>query len=262
MSSDAGLYDDALATFFAEARDMLQQIVDALLALENDPHDQDTINALFRAAHTIKGSAGLFGMDRVVRFTHQVESVLDRVRNGDVVLDIALSDILLKSSDVVSILLAQVEQKIETPEHLLEMDRNAAAMAKELASYLQVEKIVTEDVASISATVATERRISDGVNAAGIWHISLRFGQDAFRNGFDPLSVIHYLRSIGDIVQILTIVDKLPEFEALDPEACFLGFEIRLQQPRPKLKQHLNLSVAIVTCASCRQTGALQTTLP
>ncbi len=83
MSNEMDLYDDALQTFFAEARDMLQQIEDTLLALETHPENRETINALFRAAHTIKGSAGLFGLDRMVDFTHQVESVLDRVRKND-----------------------------------------------------------------------------------------------------------------------------------------------------------------------------------
>ena len=102
MTDEAGMYDDALITFFAEARDMLVQIEDTLLALESDPSDRENVNALFRAAHTIKGSAGLFGLDRVVAFTHQVESVLDKVRNGELVVDLAMSDVLLKSTDVIS----------------------------------------------------------------------------------------------------------------------------------------------------------------
>jgi two-component system chemotaxis sensor kinase CheA len=234
MSTDDGLdnMDDMVAMFFAEARDMLQQIENALLALESDPHDQDTINALFRVAHTIKGSAGMFGMDRVVHFTHQVESVLDRVRNGDLVIDMALSDVLLKSSDVISALLTQVEQKNDAPEFLAEIDRNSAAMGAKLAQYLGQTKAAAGPQAAPVAAPIEEK--PEGRSTTGAWHISLRFGQLAFRNGIDPLSVIDYLRSIGEISHILTITDKLPEFDELDPETCYLGFEISLQTTAAK----------------------------
>jgi two-component system chemotaxis sensor kinase CheA len=57
--------DEALQTFIIESRDLLQQMEDALLQIEQSPDDTDLINAIFRAAHTIKGSAGLFGLNHV-----------------------------------------------------------------------------------------------------------------------------------------------------------------------------------------------------
>ena len=59
-------FDDALQTFIAEGRELLEQMEEALLRVEQSPRDADTINAIFRAAHTIKGSAGLFGFEAVV----------------------------------------------------------------------------------------------------------------------------------------------------------------------------------------------------
>ena len=56
---------------------------DILLQLEADPEDEELVNALFRAVHTIKGSSGLFGFDHVVEFTHKAESVMEKVRIGD-----------------------------------------------------------------------------------------------------------------------------------------------------------------------------------
>ena len=219
MTSDAGLYDDALVTFFAEAREMLQQLEDTLMALESAPDDRELINALFRAAHTIKGSAGLFGLDRVVGFTHQVESVLDCVRKGELAIDLVLSDRLLKSSDIMSALLNQAEQKTADQTALVQLDEEAAAMALLLGSYLAG--------ASVSPVAADAEVVQTGT-VAGTWHISLRFGLDAFRNGFDPISVIAYLGTVGELVRIMTIDDQIPGLQELDPEACHLGFEIRL----------------------------------
>ena len=74
--------DDALQTFIVESRELLQQMEEALLEMEHGTDDPDTLNAIFRAAHTIKGSAGLFGLDDIVAFTHNVESLLDRIREA------------------------------------------------------------------------------------------------------------------------------------------------------------------------------------
>lgn len=74
--------DGALQTFFAEAEDLLNSMESALLRLDEGDSDPETINEIFRAAHTIKGSAGLFGLDDIVAFTHTVENVLDRARDN------------------------------------------------------------------------------------------------------------------------------------------------------------------------------------
>ncbi|MDD2761986.1 MAG: Hpt domain-containing protein [Methylomonas sp.] len=72
--------DDALQTFIVESRDLLQEMEDILLQCKHSQLDQELVNALFRATHTIKGSAGLFGLDHIVKFTHAAESALDKVR--------------------------------------------------------------------------------------------------------------------------------------------------------------------------------------
>lgn len=222
MNKEMGLYGEALETFFAEAQDMLQQIEDTLLALETHPGDHETINALFRAAHTIKGSAGLFGLDRVVNFTHQVESVLDRVRKGELTIDIALSDVLLKSSDIISQLLSEARHNEEDPASLAALDGQAAAMVSKLGFYLNGKTAVAVPQPSI------------GTANSPIWHISLRFGENTFRNGFDPLSVIGYLRTLGEIVALMVIEDYLPGLNQFDPESCYLGFEVRLNSEASK----------------------------
>ena len=79
--------DDALQTFVIESRELLDNMEAALLQIEQSPDDADLINAIFRAAHTIKGSAGLFGLDHLVAFTHAAENVLDQVRAGELPMD-------------------------------------------------------------------------------------------------------------------------------------------------------------------------------
>ena len=100
--------DDALQTFIIEARELLEQMESALLHVEQEPDDAEAINAIFRAAHTIKGSAGLFGFDYVVEFTHVAESVLDKVRGGELAINSDLVAIFLGVCDHLGVLITGI----------------------------------------------------------------------------------------------------------------------------------------------------------
>ena len=89
----------ALQTFVAECDELLEQMEQSLLQLEHHPWDRELLDAVFRAAHTIKGSAGMFGFNAIVSFTHGLENLLDRVRAGEVALDSDLSALLLRCGD-------------------------------------------------------------------------------------------------------------------------------------------------------------------
>jgi len=66
------------------------------------------------------------------------------------------------------------------------------------------------------------------------WHISLRFGRDVLRNGMDPLAFLRYLTTLGDIVHLTTLTDAMPAAEEMDPETCYLGFEVGFKSEADK----------------------------
>ena len=119
--------DHALQTFLMESRELLVAMEESLLGLESSPDDHDAINAIFRAAHTIKGSGGMFGLDGIVAFTHVVENVLDRVRSGEVPINVDLIALLLLCRDHIGTLVegiaadstAQPDRETETTGALL-----------------------------------------------------------------------------------------------------------------------------------------------
>ena len=100
--------ENALDTFIAESRELLEEMETALLDVDGADVDPEVVNAIFRAAHTIKGSAGLFSLDHVVAFTHVAESVLESVRSGAVALDGELEALLLACRVHIGILLDAV----------------------------------------------------------------------------------------------------------------------------------------------------------
>ena len=80
------MLDQLANTYREEAAELLAELENSLLELEEHPEDHDLINRVFRAMHTIKGSGAMFGFDEIARFTHEVETVFDLVRNGNEIL--------------------------------------------------------------------------------------------------------------------------------------------------------------------------------
>ncbi|HCI13793.1 MAG TPA: chemotaxis protein CheA [Gallionellaceae bacterium] len=222
--------DEALKTFIIESRELLEQMENALLSIEQEPDDAEIINAIFRAAHTIKGSAGLFGLDHVVAFTHVAESVLDRVRSGELQIDSELVALLLESRDHIGGLIEHVAAG-ETPGD--EAEQRGGTLIARLNAYLGFNLEAKPAGMPVEHEHKFEKESSDSV-ATDNWHISLRFGPDVLRNGMDPLSFIRYLETLGEIVNVVTLTDAVPTLTAIDPESCYLGFEISFRSDADK----------------------------
>jgi two-component system chemotaxis sensor kinase CheA len=215
-------FDQALDTYVAESRELLQDMERGLLACCDGAADSDLVNGLFRAAHTIKGSAGLFGLDAIVAFTHTVESVLDRVRDGVLAIDSTLAALLLECCDHMGQLVDAVAGGGS-----VEATADGAAVQRRLAVYLGESAAVAANAAAANSLDAETGTAANGRN--DYWHISLRFGRDVFRNGMDPLSFIRYLGVAGEVIAVSVIPDEMPAATEMDPESCYLGFEIGLR---------------------------------
>src|SRR5450830_2031883 len=110
-----------------EARELIVAMEAALLQIESEGRSSDAINAIFRAAHTIKGSAGLFAFDSIVSFTHLLENVLDKVRNGILKLDDDMMSLLLNCGDYMNDLVDAIAQSREA--HEPDQERRSALEA-------------------------------------------------------------------------------------------------------------------------------------
>jgi two-component system, chemotaxis family, sensor kinase CheA len=226
-----------MQTFIAEAHELLQEMEEILLHLENGPHDADTIDALFRAAHTVKGSAGMFSLEPIVSFAHIVEDLLDRMRDGEIEIEADLIAVLLDSCDHMLQLVSVVAEQGE------QLDDAAQARDSDLRKRLQAyqaDALAKDgDSQETHVTLAAEKdipltAIDGGEVSSDNWHISLRFAQSVLKEGLDPLYMIRYLANIGKIISITTLADALPEAAEMDAEACYLGFEIDLKSDANK----------------------------
>lgn len=216
--------------FLEEATDLLQGMEDALLELEDAPNDPDLINAIFRAAHTIKGTGGVFGFEHVEAFTHVAESVLDKVREGVIEIDGGLVALFLKCRDHMGKLVESAVNDEEAPEE--EVTENGTTLLTELKTYLGEDTSISKEVNSDNDSV---EQLENGYAVeTDNWHISLRFDEDVLQNGMDPLSFLRYLKKIGTIVSAITVFDAMPSMDEMNPELCYLGFEIDLHSDADK----------------------------
>ena len=214
---------EALDMFVTEARDLVQELEEGLLELEGQPPGGETVNAVFRAAHTLKGSSGLFGLHHLVEFTHVVETVLGSVRDG--VLDVTpgLVSALLPCTDHISAMIEALSGG------RLEPDTAQVADSARLLSGL--EPYLAGGIEMVAAAPAGD---GEAPTDEGAWRLALRFGEDCLRNGMDPLSFLRYLSTLGTVTDVVTITDRLPDAAEMDPESCYLGFDVDLVTVAPK----------------------------
>jgi two-component system, chemotaxis family, sensor kinase CheA len=108
--------DQLRVSFVEETRDLINELEDVLLSIENESVSSEIIDQIFRSVHTIKGSGGMLGFDKVLEVTHDLEDIYDKVRSGDMVFTFDLKDISLETIDMLKTLLA-------SDEHLNDADK-------------------------------------------------------------------------------------------------------------------------------------------
>lgn len=200
--------------FYEEAAELLADIESALLELEEQPGDAEIIGRIFRAMHTIKGSGAMFGFENVAGFTHHVETLLDRVRNGSVPVTRSLIDLVLSSRDQISA--------------MLEASRggNPYDEAESARIIAGLETLMPE-----SASPGPQAKHPDDVNRkegrsrTAIWHVRFRPPRDAFLRGMDPAVLLDDLRELGEC-RVTAHTEEIPPFNDLDPELCYLYWDI------------------------------------
>ncbi|MCS6897001.1 MAG: Hpt domain-containing protein, partial [Nitrospira sp.] len=196
MSDDFSQFQDA---FFEEASEHLAIIEEGLLQLEQRPDDVDLLNKIFRSAHSIKGTSGMFGFTAVAQLTHKMETLLDLLRSGKKAATSAMADLLLKSTDCLKVLIDAA--KLNAPTDESEVQRTML----DLAAACSAENAPTR---SSSAAPATVRAQALPRHAYTIKWVPPRH---LFQRGLDPLQIFKELNRIGTVTKVTVDTSKLPD---------------------------------------------------
>lgn len=201
--------------FFEESFEGLEIMEHQLLQLQAGTPDLETVNTIFRAAHSIKGGAGTFGFSDVAQFTHSVETLLDEIRAGQRQVTNEYIDLFLQSVDVLRDLL----------QALKDHEKPSLERAQELQ--LALQKVLNGDN-SQDAQPAEENSAEE--ESSGGWLIDFKPGEEILRSGNEPFRM---MREISQLVgrenmEVTVNQEQLPDINALDPESCYLSWEVRV----------------------------------
>ncbi|MGF1753471.1 chemotaxis protein CheA [Vibrio makurazakiensis] len=235
----------ALTTFVNEAKELLTELEQALLEMDGSGSviNSELTNSMFRAVHTIKGSAGLFGLNEIVDISHQYETLLGSIRDGKGELTPDTVEVGLKVCDVLSGLIEQIGKPVS--QELTSQCQSLIEMLLELnpeSSMLSESSVTSGPITSDADGSGTPADHKTQNENAGLpkddqcWHISFRPNIGVFKDGLDPKAFIHFLAKLGRVVSINLIEEALINAESFDPELCYLGFEIRLESSASKQK--------------------------
>ncbi len=207
--------------FREEAYELLNQLESSLLELEEKPHDEELVSAVFRSMHTIKGSAAMFGFEDISEFAHEVESVLDLLRSGRLTVDTELVNLTLAARDHVRALLDSEPEEAEgLKEESARIVGNFRSIAERAESQATPEA-ATEDAAAIppeAEEVEEEERT---------YRIRFEPNQDIFQAGTNPLLLLRELAGFGEFTARV-ITEHVPRLSEFDPESCYTSWVVVL----------------------------------
>ena len=217
------------ASFFIECEELLEAMQDGLEELDSGESDLETINVVFRAVHSIKGGAGAFGLEGLVRFAHRYETVMDAVRSGTLNIDTDLMKLFFRAADHLSDLVRISRDDGEIP-----VEEGQALLA-ELDAYLGEDgedPEEEEDIEFQPMGLSLNLDLGEPDMEADLpkpgFKITFAPEAELFDTGNEPFLIIKALQELGEC-EITCNAEKLPDLKSLAPETPYLSWSIQLE---------------------------------
>jgi two-component system chemotaxis sensor kinase CheA len=240
--------EEIQAIFFAECEESLAAAEQGLAACKEGTQDSDTVNAVFRGVHSIKGGAGAFGYSALQAFTHTFETLLSDVRDGTVAITEPLIDLMLIALDTLSDHVTAARDSTEPPEDAaLQAELTAAMAANAGAAPAPVAApVAIQEPMPVSMEAKTIEPSDDDFDLdfdldallddisgeigdaqpAGVmprWEVRVRAHSAAMRNGSEPLLMLREMAELGGICTDCD-TSAIPPLDSFDPGTGYFGW--------------------------------------
>jgi two-component system, chemotaxis family, sensor kinase CheA len=209
--------DKFKATFREEAFELLGKLEDQLLELEEQPLNGELINAAFRAIHTVKGSAAMFGFDAVSKFAHEFETALDLCRNGTLSITKDFIGLALKGRDHLRRLM---EFEAELPDDLAKYGESLLVRLAEFAGKAKPREAAPQPSEPEPKTEAAAVR-------SRTYRIVFKPAKGVFKNGTKILNLVEELVALG-VADAFPRMGHIPGLAEIEPEDCYTWWEVLL----------------------------------
>ncbi len=212
------MIDQQKELYREEASELLAELEDSLLELEDSPDDMELVAKVFRTMHTIKGSGAMFGFDDIASFTHEVETIYDLVRNGEVKVTKELVSLSLAARDHITSLLTGDDIDVVKGEELVTAFKGLAPSDE--SSDPSVSSEDQELVGIESPEVSSSELLIT-------YRIRLRLDVNIIATGTRPDSLLRELEELGNC-QVIAHGEKIPMLDQFSPEDCYVYWDIVL----------------------------------
>lgn len=205
--------------FFEESLEGLDIMEQGLLDLQPGSQDLETINAIFRAAHSIKGGSGTFGFMEVAEFTHILETLLDEIRDGQRQVTRENTDLFLASVDCIRGMFDCL------------MNEQPVEMAVATDLHAKFKAMLDSDSASEAQPAGTDENTAQPAATQG-WRVVFVPDLDLLRTGNEPIRMFRELAQVGEL-SIQCDISKIPTLGTMTPEECYLSWTIDVATDQP-----------------------------
>jgi two-component system chemotaxis sensor kinase CheA len=234
------------ATFFQECEEQLAELESGLLAMEGGDDGSETVNAVFRAVHSVKGGAGAFGLDDLVRFAHVFETCLDEVRAGRLAPSSDVVKPMLRAADVLADLVRAARDGGEVDA------ARSEAIAEELSALLGADAAAADDdmeeivfqpmqvsfdpaplpALDLAPEPTIESMLEPAAAAAG-WTVKFKPHAALYKKANETVLLLRELARLGE-VEVELDTSELPQLTLLDPEGAYLSWTVHLRGDVPE----------------------------
>ena len=218
-----GSADDFRDSFFEECEELLEAMHDGFDQIANETHDSETIHAVFRAVHSIKGGAGAFGLDDLVAFAHHFETALEKVRSGEIEADYQVLELFKHCGDHLSDLVSAARDDDEVSKE------TSDALGEKLNDVIGHDPSEEEDLPEFEPQTLDLGMLdlSAPPLPAG-FEVHFKPHSALFASGNEPLLLFRSLEKLGAL-DVTCDLAELPALESLDPTACVLSWVLRIE---------------------------------
>lgn len=212
--------------FFVESKELLETAGENILKVEAEPENEELINSLFRAIHTIKGSAGSFGLSKISEFAHYLENLLGLIRDKKLTIHSDIIDTILDATDYITelIRLSEAEEDYEIEQSQIDRIKAHAGDIKTLqesqAKTGKKKSVIAKQDLYIAEGVLEDlqKKYTQGLNA---YKIVLHYSDSELANGYDPAV---FLKNLYDLCQeyICLTENTVPPIGDFQPQKLYL----------------------------------------
>jgi two-component system, chemotaxis family, sensor kinase CheA len=220
--------EEMKATYIQEANELLENLESSLLSLEDNPNDTSNIEQVFRVMHTLKGNSSMFGLSKIAEFVHDLETIYDKIRQGEMELTKEILNTTLASFDHLNLIIidSDLEDEKNKENHVVLIHKIHGLIQGSTVS--QAVVVPSEMAENTNATVIPD-------NVLRTYYVHFEPKTEFFLDGSNPLILVAELCQLGKYL-VVPHFHKVTSIDDFNPTSCITFWEIYIESGGAKDK--------------------------